>query len=86
MSEEKQISPEEAAEAHANFRCPEQGPEFIVWCMCRDDFLAGDSNGYKRAIKEVLEFIKVTQQWEPHVNIMVLNASMIEAKLKEMLK
>lgn len=31
----------EAAEAHADSRCPEQGPEFIVWCMCRDDFLAG---------------------------------------------
>jgi hypothetical protein len=34
-------TPEELAEDHANMRCPEQGPEFIVWCMCKDDFLAG---------------------------------------------
>lgn len=34
-------TPEQMAEEHANLRCPEQGPEFIVWCMCRDDFLAG---------------------------------------------
>ena len=34
-------TPEQMAEEHANIRCPEQGPEFIVWCMCRDDFLAG---------------------------------------------
>lgn len=29
------------AEEWANNRCPEQGPEFIVWCMCKEDFLAG---------------------------------------------
>jgi len=34
-------TPEQMAEEHAKLRCPEQGPEFIVWCMCRDDFLAG---------------------------------------------
>lgn len=34
-------STKELAEEWANKRCPEQGPEFIVWCMCRDDFLAG---------------------------------------------
>lgn len=34
-------TPEELAEDHANMRCPEQGPEFIVWCMCKDDFLTG---------------------------------------------
>jgi len=34
-------TPEELAEEHANWRCPEQGHEFIVWCMCKDDFLAG---------------------------------------------
>lgn len=34
-------TPKELAEDHANMRCPEQGPEFIVWCMCKDDFLAG---------------------------------------------
>lgn len=32
---------EERAKAHADSRCPEQGDEFIVWCMCRDDFIAG---------------------------------------------
>ena len=41
-------TPEQMAEEHANIRCPEQGPEFIVWCMCRDDFLAG----YKAAKPE----------------------------------
>jgi hypothetical protein len=39
MSKDK--TPEEMAEDHANMRCPEQGPEFIVWCMCKDDFLTG---------------------------------------------
>lgn len=34
-------TPEEMAEEWANNRCPEQGPEFIVWCMCKEDFLAG---------------------------------------------
>jgi Protein of unknown function (DUF551) len=34
-------TPEEMAEEHANWRCPEQGPEYIVWCMCKDDFLTG---------------------------------------------
>lgn len=29
------------AEEWANNRCPEQGPEFIIWCMCKEDFLAG---------------------------------------------
>ena len=32
---------EQMADKHANWRCPEQGPEFIVWCMCKEDFLAG---------------------------------------------
>lgn len=31
----------EKAIKHANDKCPEQGREFIAWCMCRDDFLAG---------------------------------------------
>ena len=34
-------TPEQMADKHANWRCPEQGPEFIVWCMCKEDFLAG---------------------------------------------
>ncbi len=34
-------TPEELAEEHANWRCPEQGHEFIVWCMCKDDYLTG---------------------------------------------
>jgi hypothetical protein len=34
-------TPEVMAEEWANNRCPEQGPEFIVWCMCKEDFLAG---------------------------------------------
>jgi hypothetical protein len=38
---EAEETPEEAAERHANQVCPEQGPEFIVWCMCHQDFLAG---------------------------------------------
>lgn len=40
-------TPEQLAEEHANLRCPEQGPEFIVWCMCRDDFLAGYKAGFQ---------------------------------------
>ena len=32
---------EEAACKWADARCPEQGPEFIVWCMCFDDYMAG---------------------------------------------
>jgi len=39
MSIKEQIEAE--AIAWANQRCPEQGPEFIVWCMCRDDYVAG---------------------------------------------
>jgi hypothetical protein len=39
------------AEDHANMRCPEQGPEFIVWCMCKDDFLTG-YNARKRQEEE----------------------------------
>lgn len=30
-----------AAEAHANRVCPEMGPEFCVWGMSKQDFLAG---------------------------------------------
>lgn len=38
-------TPEEMAEEWSNNRCPEQGPEFIVWCMCKEDFLAGYKAG-----------------------------------------
>jgi len=38
-------TPEELAEEWASNRCPEQGPEFIVWNMCKDDFLAGYQAG-----------------------------------------
>ena len=34
-------TPEEMAGEWADNRCPEQGPEFIVWNMCKEDFLAG---------------------------------------------
>ena len=40
-------SPREMAIDHANMQCPEQGPEYIVWCMCRDDYLAGLKAGAK---------------------------------------
>lgn len=40
-------TPEEMAEEWANNRCPEQGPEFIVWCMCKEDFLAGYQAGFE---------------------------------------
>lgn len=43
-------TPEQLAEEHANIRCPEQGPEFIVWCMCKEDFLTG-----YQAAKELYE-------------------------------
>lgn len=42
---------EKAATDWANKRCPEQGPEFIVWCMCREDFLAGYDQGEAKANK-----------------------------------
>lgn len=32
---------EKAAREHANRVCPESGPEFVVWNMSRQDFLAG---------------------------------------------
>lgn len=32
---------EKAAKAWANSRCPEQGSEFIEWCMCKEDFETG---------------------------------------------
>ena len=52
-------TPEQMAEEHANIRCPEQGPEFIVWCMCRDDFLAG----YQAAKDQLADADKVMPEW-----------------------
>jgi hypothetical protein len=43
-------TPEQLADKHANWRCPEQGPEFIVWCMCKEDFVAGYNAGYQAAM------------------------------------
>lgn len=48
-------TPEEMAEEHANIRCPEQGSEFIVWCMCRDDFLAGYKAGHHAGFESCLK-------------------------------
>lgn len=36
-----------AAEAHANRVCPEMGPEFCVWGMSKQDFLAGVAHARK---------------------------------------
>jgi hypothetical protein len=60
---------EKAATEWANKRCPEQGPEFIVWCMCRDDFLAGVEHGRKtrRVIKDLSHTISFTDDEEPKV-------------------
>lgn len=49
---------EKKATEHANKRCLEQGPEFIVWCMCRDDFLAGYAEGRKAFTSEVSEIME----------------------------
>lgn len=51
-------TPEQLAEEHANLRCPEQGPEFIVWCMCRDDFLAGHEAGFQFARQQFVNAAK----------------------------
>lgn len=62
-------TPEQLAEEHAKLRCPEQGPEFIVWCMCRDDFLAGYKAGCTNTQselavgREVVEFLLEKPQW-----------------------
>lgn len=50
-------TPEQLAEHHANLRCPEQGPEFIVWCMCRDDFLAGFKAGREITDQEIVDIL-----------------------------
>ncbi len=42
---------EKAAEEHANKVCPESGPEFVVWNMSRQDFLAGAEWATPRWIK-----------------------------------
>ena len=51
-------TPEEMAEERANLRCPEQGPEFIVWCMCKEDFLAG----YQAAQNQFCEAVKILEK------------------------
>lgn len=50
-------TPLQMADEHANLRCPEQGPEFVVWCMCRDDFLAGYEAGRKITDQEIVDII-----------------------------
>lgn len=62
-------TPEELAEEHANLRCPEQGAEFIVWCMCRDDFLAG----YTAAQDQYREAVKVLGKHKAAVEKAVTN-------------
>lgn len=62
-------TPEEMAEEHANLRCPEQGAEFIVWCMCRDDFLAGYQAAKPQwiSVKDKLpEDKKIVAVWDIH--------------------
>ena len=56
---------DEMATDWANQRCPEQGPEFIVWCMCREDFLEGAkaatellTKDYDTYIKPMLDYFK----------------------------
>ena len=44
MTDEK-TELEKAAETWADIRCPEQGQEHIVWCMCKEDFLKGAQEG-----------------------------------------
>lgn len=39
----------------ADNQCPDQGPEFIVWCMCQQDFMAG----YRLALEWAEEWCKV---------------------------
>lgn len=41
------MTDEKAAKEWADKRCPEQGPEFIVWRMCYEDHLAGQLHGAK---------------------------------------
>lgn len=41
-----------AAATHANQICPEQGPEYIVWNMCKQDFIAGAEYMRKRKEEE----------------------------------
>lgn len=76
-------TPEEMAEEHANLRCPEQGAEFIVWCMCRDDFLAG----YKAAKdEEATKDQKIAELWTESIKNMlpsVHEITLFPSKLKE---
>lgn len=57
--QDKGCKASQMAEDHANLRCPEQGSEFIVWCMCKEDFLAG----YQAAKDQVADADKVMPQW-----------------------
>lgn len=60
-----------AASDHANWRCPEQGPEFIVWCMSREDFIAGakwqanQSPEIADAIRKERE--RIYSELQPHI-------------------
>lgn len=42
---------EKLAEEWANKRCPKSGPEFVVWQMCKEDYLAGYDQGAADANK-----------------------------------
>jgi len=57
-------TPEEMAEEWANNRCPEQGPEFIVWCMCRDDFLAGYKAAQQKYEAKIQELETQLENWQ----------------------
>lgn len=71
-------SPEELAEEHANMRCPEQGPEFIVWCMCKDDYLTGYAVAQERAHAALEE---AEAKYEEYVTAAEANFKAMEAKI-----
>lgn len=66
---------EKAATDWANKRCPEQGPEFIVWCMCRDDFLAGHNHGEAEANNNWAEW------WRRYKKALALGATLEVSKV-----
>ena len=49
---------EKLAEEWANKRCPESGPEFVVWQMCKEDYLGGYERGQEILREEFNTIIK----------------------------
>lgn len=52
---------EKLAEEWANKRCPESGTEFVVWQMCKEDYLAGHDQGCIDTKQRIWAKIKQTQ-------------------------